>query len=254
MSDPDATWTAKRSDESKDGLEWYFGFKYHAVVDATYDLPLFGFTTTASRHDAPELPELLDGAADTHPWFSPEFVLADKGYDSRANHEAVIAYGAAPIIAIRHPGRKSEQPLHEEVYAPDGTPTCMGMEKMEYVRTDPQRGHLFRCPESGCHLRNRKGVLYCQDQGWEKDVNPRLLGPIPRGTQQWKALYQRRLSVERIFKSAKESRRLERHCVMGLRKVSLHAALTFLTFQMTVMFNILFGPPDRMRWMVEPVR
>ena len=218
-----------------------------------YDLPILGFTTTASRHDGSELPELLDGVTDAHPWLTPEYVIADKGYDSRANHEAVIERGAAPIIAIRRPSRTSEQPLHEEVYAADGSPTCIGMERMEYVRSDPQKGHLFRCPESGCRLQSRKGVLYCQDEVWEKPENPRLIGPIPRSSERWKQLYKQRWGVKRIFKSAKESLRLERHCVMGIPKVSLHAALSFLSFQMTVMFNLMFGPPDKMRWMVEPV-
>ena len=100
-------------------------------------------------------------------------------------------------------------------------------------------------------LQSRKGVLYCQDEVWEKPENPRLIEPIPRSSERWKQLYKQRWGVERIFKSAKESLRLERHCVMGIPKVSLNAALTFLTFQMTVMFNLLFGQP--LRWMISPV-
>ena len=255
VKDPDATWTKKPTAKAsaKDGKEWSFGYKYHLVACARYDLPLFGFTTSANHVDSPELPGLLDGAADTHPWFSPDHVIADKGYDSRANHEAVIERGAAPIIAIRRPDKRWDQPLHEEVYAEDGTPTCVGMEKMEYVRSDPEKGHLFECPKHGCRLQSRLGVLYCREQIWEKPDNPRYLGPIPRSTETWRHLYAKRQSIERVFKSAKQSLRLERHCFMGLPKIALHAALTFLVFQMTVKFNLLFGPPERLRWMVEPV-
>ena len=60
VSDPEASWTKKHSADSKDGEdEWYFGYKYHAVVDAVYGLPITGFTTTASRSDSPELPRLV---------------------------------------------------------------------------------------------------------------------------------------------------------------------------------------------------
>ena len=71
---------------------------------------------------------------------------------------------ATPIIAIRKPGRQMPVPLHEGIYTADGTPTCTGMAKMEYVRSDPARGHLYRCAEGGCHLKDRKGVLYCHDE------------------------------------------------------------------------------------------
>ena len=252
VKDPDATWTAKTASRTRstDGKEWSFGYKYHLIADAKYHLPLFGFTTTASQNDGPVLPELLDEASDTHPWFSPDHVIADKGYDSRANHEAVIERGSNPIIAIRRPAKTLQRQFHEGVYAADGTPTCIGMEKMEYVLSDPEKGHLFRCRKDGCHLDERKGVLYCHDEEWVKDANPRLLGSIPRDTDQWKQLYRMRMAVERVFKSAKESLRLERHHLMGLKQVALHAALSFLSFQMTAMFHILMGQPERMRWMV----
>ena len=255
VCDPQASWTAKTAAraKSKDGKEWHFGYKYHAVVDATYGLPIYGFTTTGSRNDSPELPALLDGAASTHPWFTPDYVIADKGYDSRANHETVLGRDATPIIAIRRPNRRADQHLHEEVYAADGSPTCIGLARMEYVRSDPGLGHLYRCPEGGCHLKGRKGVLYCQDEIWEKPENPRMIGPVPRGSDRWKELYGLRQSVERVFKSAKESRRLDRHCVRGMVKVALHSALSLLSVQMTAAFNLTFDRPDRLRWMVPKV-
>ena len=69
---------------------------------------------------------------------------------------------------------------------------------------------------------------------------------------EWKALYSLRQSVERVFKGMKESRRLERHCVRGLRKVSLHAAMSALAFTATVLVQTLAGDVDRL-WMVKRV-
>ena len=39
--------------------------------DAILGLPVYGFTTKANWNDAPELPELLDGASAAFPWFNP---------------------------------------------------------------------------------------------------------------------------------------------------------------------------------------
>ena len=48
---------------------------------------------------------------------------------------------------------------------------------------------------------------------------------------EWQALYNKRVSVERVFSRLKETRRLERHCLRGLAKISLHAMLSVLVLQ-----------------------
>ena len=249
LSDPDASWTAKNSARGKDAKDWSFGYKYHLAVDAKYGVPLYGFTTTAKRNDSPELPRLLDGMAKAQPWLKPEYVMADRGYDSRANHEAVSERGGLLIA----PTRRNPWQLYDGIYTKEGVPTCMGMVEMDYVRSDPQKGHLYRCRPDGCHLRARRGVRYCDDEVWENRTdNPRLFGPVRQGSPEWKALYQLRQSVERVFKGMKESRRLERHCVRGLRKVSLHAAMSALAFTATVLVQTLAGDVDHL-WMVRRV-
>ena len=47
-----------------------------------------------------------------------------------------------------------------------------------------------------------------------------------RESAEWEALYRMRQAVERVFKSLKQSRRLEAHCVRGLKRVALHCAMT----------------------------
>ena len=252
VSDPEASWTKKHSAKGKDGEdEWHFGYKYHLVADAAYGLPVMGFTTTAKRNDSPELPRLLEEAELAHPWFSPDYVMADKGYDSTKNHEFVLSRNAVPIIAIRDMPKGK---LREGIYTNDGTPTCMGVVPMEYVASDPEKGHLYRCAAGGCHLRSRRGFSHCRYQFWEKrDDNPRVFGPVRRGSREWKTLYKMRWSVERVFKSMKESRRLESHCVRGIRKVSLHAAMSALAFLATALARLRSGDIESLRWMVRKV-
>ena len=252
VSDPEASWTKKHSADSKDGEdEWHFGYKYHAVADATHGLPIIGFTTTAKRSDSPELPRLLGKAATAYNWFAPKYVMADKGYDSMSNHQAVLKRNSIPIIAIRDMPKGK---LREGIYTNDGTPTCMGQIPMEYVRSDPEKGHLYRCPQEGCHLKNRKGVLYCHDETWEnRQDNPRLFGPVRRGSREWKGLYALRWSVERVFKSLKQSRRLEDHYERGLRRVGLHIAMSVLAFQATALVHLRVGEFEHLRWMVRRI-
>ena len=175
-SDPEASWTKKHTARGKEETEWAFGYKLHMVVDATYSLPIRGHTTTARKGDSPELPLLLDRAAGAHSWFRPDYVMADKGYDSRKNHDAV-AQRSGVLIA---PTRRSSSPdkLYEGVYTAEGVPTCVGMVPMEYVKSDSEKGHLYRCRREGCHLRTRQGVRYCDDEYWEnRRDNPRAVRP-----------------------------------------------------------------------------
>ena len=98
-----------------------------------------------------------------------------------------------------------------------------------------------------------RGVRYCRDEVWEnRRDNPRLFGPLRQNSPEWKALYRLRQAVERVYKSMKESRRLERHFVRGLRKVSLHAAMSVLAFAATVLVQTLAGDVDQL-WMVRRV-
>ncbi len=128
------------------------------IADATYGVPLYGYTTTASKGDSSELPKMLDGATQTLTWLSPKYVMADRGYDSTPNHKAVQERGAFLISPTR---RLPHNALFEGVYTDEGVPTCFGMVAMEYVRSDPQMGHLYRCRREKCHLNTRKGRRYC---------------------------------------------------------------------------------------------
>ncbi len=57
------------------------------------------------------------------------------------------------------------------------------------------------------------------------------------------------MSIERIFRSLKHSRGLERHCVMSMKKIKLLAIISVLTFQATVLTRLKAEDPDRMREM-----
>jgi len=68
------------------------GFKLHAAVNQL-GLPLRAVVTPGNRHDSPLLPSLLED-------LEADYVLADAGYDSDENREAVSSMGAEPVIAV----------------------------------------------------------------------------------------------------------------------------------------------------------
>jgi IS5 family transposase len=67
------------------------GFKLHAAVNQE-GLPLRAVVTSGNRYDSPFLPKLIED-------LEADYVLADAGYDSKANARAVLAIGAKPVIA-----------------------------------------------------------------------------------------------------------------------------------------------------------
>ncbi len=67
------------------------GFKLHAAVNQL-GLPLKALVTSGNRYDSPFLPKLIED-------LEADYVLADAGYDSRANSVAARAIDAEPVIA-----------------------------------------------------------------------------------------------------------------------------------------------------------
>ena len=252
ISDPQARWGVRHDARAREGdTEFVFGYKLHLLADANYGIPLSYQITPANVNDSPTLPPLLKQAKGTFAWLHPGFVLADRGYDSSANHRAVVEQDAVPIIHIRKP--TANDGLYGGIYTEKGAPTCMSKNAMEYVRTDPETGrHLFRCPEAGCPLKakNSGAVLYCDSEVWENPMeNLRVVGIVWRGSEEWDRHYAKRMSIERIFRSLKHSRGLEGHMVRSMAKIRLLASLSLVTYVATVLARIKVGDRKHLRKM-----
>ena len=177
------------------------------------------------------------------------------GYDALSNHEAVVKHGAIPIIHIRHAGTGGFP--DEGIRTKRGIPSCDGWQTMEYVRTDPEtRNHLFRCPAEGCHLRAAAGRRRKEEDkkcGVELWLDPmddlRELGFILRGSNEWVGHYNKRTTIERTFRSVKHSRNLDEHRHLSMVKVELHATLSLLTYQATMLARVKAGDVDNLRQM-----
>ena len=255
ISDPEAARGVKHKAraKSKDQTEYFFGYKVHAIADANHGIPLGQIITASNRNDSPELPNVIEYTKNLYDWFQPQVAIADRGYDAMSNHRYLIDQGITPIIHIRN--TTAEDKLYNGIFTKEGVPTCMGNIPMEYVSSSAE-GHQYQCQGEGCHLKNSTngGILHCDTvYTVTPSENPRLSGPIRRASDEWKAYDVKRQSIERVFKSEKQSRRLEHHYIRGMAKITLHAIMSTLTFQATALHKIENGQIEDMRWMVRKV-
>ena len=250
--DPDAKWGVKHSsrNNSKDGTEWFFGYKMHTLADADHGIPLGFIITPGNTNDGNMFALTLDKAMSTHEWLKPRYVIADRGYDYKKCYQAAVDRNMVPIIHIRDTKAKGSSPVYDPVA---GAPMCLGKTPMEYVRTDPETGqHLFRCPKGGCHLKPKSNGAwrYCDDEVWEDPAdNLRVLGVVARASDEWKEHYAKRQSVERLFGSLKRSRNLEDHSSRNISRMRLHATLSLLAYQSTALARIMQDGIKDMRQM-----
>ena len=257
-SDPEARWGVAHSvrAKDKDGKVFYFGYKLHMVSDAIHDLPIAFKVTPGNRNDSPELPDVIDRAIAAFDWFNPKATLGDRGYDALKNFEYLyLQHGIDPIIHIRKPGYRDG--LYDELYNEDILPLCIGNVPMEYVGQDGEGQDIYRCRSGGCHLKEglHAGIRHC-DTVFTEDPTKHLRvlgGNTRRGSREWWALYHKRWSVERVFKSLKESRRLDQHCIRGLKQITLHASMSVLVYQANAVVKARIGRLDELRWQIRRV-
>ena len=65
----------------------------HLVSDATHGVPLAFTITPANSSETTELPVVLRKTLAAYPWIEPAYLLADRGYDSQANHRFLAEQG-----------------------------------------------------------------------------------------------------------------------------------------------------------------
>ncbi len=250
VSDPEARWGYKNSAKSKGGKpEMFFGYKAHMISDVTYGIPLAVTSGPNGGNDFQWLPTMVNKAQMNFKWFEPEVVIADRGYDSKKNYTFLWQQGIHPIIKNRNMAKdknkngkdRKNKRLYQGMYDVDGVPHCPERVKMNFVRTDPKRGHFYQCP-------------HCSNHIWVDPMQDiRRFGTIRRASDQWKSIYRERYGVERPFKSMKQHRRLEHHTTRGEKKIHMHILLSTLLFLVTIAVNLENRPFPYLVWTVPHI-
>ena len=240
--DPDAAWgyrTPKnKSPKAETGKkEYFFGYDADVITDAYYGLPLYINVRPANFNEGPRLRWDLDAALKLHPWLKPRYLTGDKGYHAGYNIQHIVSRRITPVIAIPRPSEDEKgKRLYEGLYNEMGLPVCIGGKAMDFLGTEPDGRHLFRCPEGGCHLKGKTNwSRYCDFDHAEKPEGTklRIMGTLHRASEEWKRIFKRRPSIERYFSSNKHSRLLDKHQFIGQKRVSLHARMSTLSHLLT---------------------
>lgn len=246
-ADPNAKWGRRTSKDPQLKDEMFYGYKLHLACDANHGVPLAYMVLPANANDSPQLPKLFDQISREHPALKVRYAIADRGYDGARNYRYLHRRKIGAVIAIRDT-RKGD-----ESYSLKGKPRCIGGQGMEFVRTDRKKGHLFRCPEGGCDLNNVvQFTRHCDTEYYEKPKSGeelRKIGQFARANPRWQPLYDKRQSVEHLFGSAKQSRLLDTHFYLGIRKVKMHVALSLLAYTGTMLAHALEGDLRNLRRM-----
>jgi Transposase DDE domain/Transposase domain (DUF772) len=202
-SDPHASW-GHRTAISTRPSGGFFGYKLHAAVDVSTDLPIAWEVASANSWEAHHAIPLLNKAK--RRGFDVKVAIMDKGYDNNEVHALSMLKGVSPVIPLRESSKTGrEEPPH----CAHGGWTFAG--------ADFKRGATkWRCPTGEC----KPGSM------WRK-AN-RLHPLIPRETKRYKQLYRQRSSVEREFGRLKHEWSLLPLRVRGVDRVQLHADLTIL--------------------------
>ena len=253
LADHDAKWGYKNSASSKKSEPVYvFGYRVHLIADASHELPLDYIVTPANASESTYLEPLLRQAITKLPWLKIRTFLGDRGYHGSDIFRMLWRMGIDPIIRIPEPTAKDG--LYDGIYTKKGAPKCMGGKQMDYIQTDPTSfKHLFQCPAGGCQLKAKSGwnVKYCDISEWEDPVdNLRALGwKTARASKEWRRMYRKRWSIERVNKQLKSSRGLEDHRQRGLARIELLTATSVLTLLGTVLARLRRGDYRHMRRM-----
>ncbi len=70
---------------------------------------------------------------------------------------------------------------------------------------------------------------------------------IKRGTDEAKAIYKKRVAVERVNSRLKDKRHLDLHCLRGLQKLNLHCTLSVLAMNAMALAKMQAGQPYELR-------
>ncbi len=81
----------------------------------------------------------------------------------------------------------------------------------------------------------------------------RKVGPVARVSPQWKELFSKRTSVERVNSRLKETRRLRRFCFRRIKKVTAHCLMSVLTMQASAVAQARAGNVCELRQCLRKV-
>ena len=223
--DCDIGWDSSRE-------RWFFGYDLYLLTDADSGLPLFPLLHSASKHDSHAFCEAFFRFRSFMPNLKPSSLLLDSAHDSMPMYHLCKKEDIMPFIDLNLRNTSKTSVYHGVTIGSDGVPFCTAGLKMKSNGNDLHRLYAkFHCPL------NNGGVCTCEhpcsDSKFGRTcsipmkTNIRLYTSPPRGSDEWKTMYNKRTSSERCNKRIKMDSLLElcRHRSTKLWYVRLYLIL-----------------------------
>lgn len=260
-SDDDADWGVKSyKGSNKDGTVWektkaWFGFRLHLIIDANYELPVSFELTKASPGEQPIMRQMFDDLADEHPELidNCDYAMGDKGYDSFDTIKKLWNdHGIKSVIDIKNMWKDGEetrqlktQNFENVTHNYKGTVFCHcpktgNVRELAYGGFEKDRETLkYHCPakQYGIECKGSKQCpIFNKSIRIPLEEDRRIFTPVARSSYKWKALYNKRSSVERVNSRLDVSFGFEKHYIRGLKKMKIRCGLA-----LCVMLSMALG-------------
>jgi hypothetical protein len=218
-------------------VRYFWGYRNHVAVDFDTELPLWEVTRPANIHESLLAITLLEACSEKLK-LPIELVCGDSAYDN----ERTLAYilgqlHARPVIAHNKryqapPGFRVEG---KDVFCPADlpmiykghmTPKKTGITYTQYCcplhYNKTMRQRYLLCPADHPKYMSQKGCNYLVRQ------TPSCRSQIDYGSTEFKEIYKKRTSVERVF-SRLLSMAMQTPSVRGLQSVSNHCTIAHIS-------------------------
>ncbi len=204
FSDPDAHWGWDSDEEV-----FYFGHTLYMLcshnADIGVDLPLHIRFLDARRHDSVSAIVSLREFKTLDPDVPVKDLCLDSAHDNYATYGLCQKWNIRPFIDLNtNRGRPDSIPDSISIDA-DGTPLCMaGFRMVDWGYCKQKHSRKWRCPlacgkTDSCPCKEKcSSSSYGRCVYTKPDWDIRLYPPVPRGTDEYKKIYNNRTSCERV--------------------------------------------------------
>ena len=209
-------------------IKW-FGWKMHALVDASSGIPISYVITPANIADMDVAESLIQKMMDDYnEEIRPKYYMMDAGYDKPELYAAIYAkFHGQAVIPINWRNTK----IPPEGINMEGQLVCAMNYPYVYGGNDNGTIRLL-CPHACGKCDCPMGSAWCSSSntGYVGKVkirdNPRFITAPFRGTPAFEKLYNQRTSVERTFGDLKENYNLDNIRVSKMARVKVFMDLS----------------------------
>lgn len=197
FSDPTATWGWDSYNE-----QYFYGHTFHGFTasDSFYSLPIHIKCVAGKRHDSVTAIYELKELVDLYPEINFYSAAFDSAYDASAFYLLNIHYGIYPIIDLNSRSNNPESINEWVIIDKNGIPhcKCLGHQLRNWglMSKSYRRKWLFpvQCDSCDKCQAHSKKTFYTKTTD-----NPRFFTAILRDSDEWKQLYKRRSTTERLW-------------------------------------------------------